>query len=141
MKVLFFWGGLAAILIGGCIIGLIIAHSGSAIVVRNATSVSLPEVRIETDTGENYTIKDLPAGQSRRIRLSGRDAALWLTVKMPLDVSDIIAKSNEIYVTSRVVVNAVITEQQLKMGLWLGKTGYTSSALFSGPKIDLEYAK
>jgi hypothetical protein len=116
MKSMFsFLGG---ILLGGVVFGaagvffgIILEHSGEpVVVVHNLSRSSIPNVRIETDVGESYAIDNLLTNESRRIRISGRDKALWIVAVMPTGVTN---RSAQVYVSSQGKVFGVVSEESV----------------------------
>ena len=114
-----FLGGVVVGVIAGALVfgtafgllGYVRAHSGEPyVIVRNLTQSPLTDVRIETDVGESYALKDTdPAGFSRT-QISGRDKALWVVATTSTRET---RKSEQIYVTSRGTVFVAVTEQSL----------------------------
>jgi hypothetical protein len=95
----------------GIFLGHYVSHSDEpVVVVRNVTHSSIPNLRIETDVGESYDIHDLRPNQSRNIRISGRDKALWILASMPSGKTN---SSEHIYVTSRGAVFGVVSEDSV----------------------------
>jgi hypothetical protein len=85
--------------IGGVFFGYLFAHFGEPLViVRNLTHSPISQVRIETGVGEFYTLENIPPGESRRTKVSGRDKALWVVVTSPTGERK---KSEQIYVSSQ----------------------------------------
>ncbi len=102
-RVLSFWGGLAVGGLvfgsGGILFGYILAHTGDpSVIVRNLTHSPIPEIRIETDVGETYTVDGIPPNGFRRTRISGKDKALWVVATLS---DGKMKKSEQIYVTSQ----------------------------------------
>lgn len=52
------------------------------VVVRNVRPDTIPRVRVETDIGESHIISTLKPHDSRRIKISGRDKALWIVATL-----------------------------------------------------------
>ena len=85
--------------VAGIFFGHMLALSNQpAIVARNLTRVTIPQVKIETDIGESHVIAELPSHQSRRIQLLGRDKSLWIVAKLA-DGTEL--TSEKTYVTSQ----------------------------------------
>ena len=104
-----------AVLFGasGIFFGHMLAHRDEpAVVVRNLTLVSIPQVKIETDVGESYAIPELPSHQSRRVKISGRNASVQIVAKLA-DGREL--TSEKIYVTSQGVVFATISENTVDL--------------------------
>ena len=107
-RVLFFTA--VAILFGasGLFFGHMLAHSDEpAVVARNLTRVTIPQVKIETDVGESHAVAELSSHQSHRVKISGRDKSLWIVAKLA-DGRELM--SSKIYVTLQGVVFATISE-------------------------------
>lgn len=104
-----------AVLFGasGIFFGHMLAHRGEpAVVVRNLTLVTIPQMRIETDVGESLAIAELPSHRSRRVKISGRDKSFWIVAKLA-DGREL--TSEKIYVTSQGVVFATISEDAVDL--------------------------
>jgi hypothetical protein len=104
-----------AILFGasGIFFGHMVAHSDEpAVIARNLTDVTIPQVKIETDVGESRAMAELPSHQSRRVKISGRDKSLWIVAKLA-DGREL--TSEKIYVTSQGVVFATISEDAVDL--------------------------
>ena len=110
-RVLSFIGGLVvgALIfgIGGAFLGYILAHTGEpSVIVRNLTQSPIPQVHIETDVGETYTLDSIPPDGSRRTQISGREKALWVVATL----SDGETKTSEkVYVTSQGTVFVAVS--------------------------------
>jgi hypothetical protein len=107
-----FLGGLifGALVFGACgiFVGYGLARSDQpAVVVRNITSAAISEVRIETDVGESHRISELLPQKPRRIKISGRDKALWITATTRTGK---ILTSEKIYVTSQGIIFGIVSE-------------------------------
>ena len=106
---------LGAFLFGACgiFLGYNLAHSNQpAVVVRNATHGTISQVKIETDVSESYVIPEVPAQQSRRTKLSGKDKVLWIKATT---LSNKILTSEKIYVTSEGIVFAIVSEDVIAL--------------------------
>jgi hypothetical protein len=99
--------------VSGIFFGHMLAHSDEpAVVVRNLTRVTIPQVKIETDVGESHALAEMPSHRSLRLRISGRDKSLWIVAKLA-DGREL--TSEKIYVTSQGVVFAVISEDDIDL--------------------------
>lgn len=94
--------------IGGVFFGYLFAHFGEPLViVRNLTHSPISQVRIETGVGELYTLENIPPGESRRTKISGRDKALWVVVTSPTGEKKM---SKQIYVSSQGKVFVAVSD-------------------------------
>jgi hypothetical protein len=102
-------GGLVFGTAGG-FLGYELAHAGEpSVIVRNLTRSPI-RVRLNTDIGESYPVEEIAVAESHRIRISGRDKALWITVTTATGDT---RKSEEIYVTSQGTVFAAVSDQSI----------------------------
>ncbi len=104
------WFLSGAVLFGllGIFFGHSIATSGEpVVVVRNLSKVSIPMIRIESDVGESYELGRLAPDASRRMKISGREKAAWVTL---LTETGEMKESQKVYVTSQGVLYVVITD-------------------------------
>jgi hypothetical protein len=87
--------------IGGAFLGYVLGHGEPSVIVRNLTDSPIPQVRIETDIGETYTLDSIsPAGSGRT------DKSLWIVATL----SDGTTKTSEqIYVTSQGTVFVAVS--------------------------------
>ena len=114
-RIFSFLGGflLSAVIfaVTGIFVGYVLGHSGQpSVLVRNLTTETIPRVAIETDVGESYSLADVPPKGFRRIEISGRDKALWITATA---ATGEIITSERIYVTSRGNVFGMVTEDTI----------------------------
>jgi hypothetical protein len=104
-------GGALAFGAVGVFFGYSLGHAGEpSVIVRNLTQSPITQVRIETDVGESYAVNDILPGTSRRIRISGRDKALWVVTTTSTGVT---RRSEQRYVTSQGVVFVAITDNEI----------------------------
>jgi|SRR4051794_4922474 hypothetical protein len=104
---------LGAIVFGAC--GAFFGYSFAitnqpAVVLLNTTAVAIPNLRVETDVGESYSVVDLPPRKSRRIQIAGREKLVWIVATTP---SGETLTSDKVYVTSQGIIFAVISEQAI----------------------------
>jgi hypothetical protein len=76
------------------------------VIVRNLTHSPMPQVRIETDVGETYTLESIPPDGSRRTQISGREKALWVVATLSNGETK---TSEQIYVTSQGTVFVAVS--------------------------------
>ena len=99
--------------IGGAFLGYILGHLGEpSVIVRNLTHSPIPQVRIETDVGETYTLDSIPPDGSGRTEISGRDKALWVVATLSDGTTK---KSEQIYVTSQGTVFVAVSENAISI--------------------------
>lgn len=92
--------------IGGAFLGYVLGHGEPSVIVRNLTDSPIPQVRIETDVGETYTLESISPNGSSYTHISGRDKALWVVATL----SDGTTKTSEqIYVTSQGTVFVAVS--------------------------------
>jgi hypothetical protein len=92
--------------IGGAFLGYVLGHGEPSVIVRNLTDSPIPQVRIETDIGETYTLDSISPAGSGRTDISGRDKSLWIVATL----SDGTTKTSEqIYVTSQGTVFVAVS--------------------------------
>ena len=97
--------------LGGVFFGYIFAQSGKpSVIVRNLTHSPIPQIRIETDIDETYTLESIPSDGSRRIQISGRDKALWVVA---ISQTGETKKSDQIYVSSQGTVFVAISSDAI----------------------------
>jgi hypothetical protein len=98
--------------IGGAFLGYILGHGEPSVIVRNLTHSPIPQIRIETDVGETYSLENIPSGGSGRTKISGRDKALWVVASL----SDGTTKTSEqIYVTTQGTVFVAVSEDAISI--------------------------
>jgi hypothetical protein len=78
----------------------------SPTVLINNSAPFTVAVRLETDTGESYSVGAVSAGAQARLSISGRDKLLWAVAKYPDGQSK---ESQKIYTTSQGTVSVLVT--------------------------------
>jgi hypothetical protein len=116
-----FSGGLivGAFLFGvlGIFVGYQIAQSGRpALVLRNLSNAEVAQVTVHSDTGDLRSIDRLPPKASRRIKLSGRDQALWITGTPAAGKT---LESEHVCITSGTLVFGAISENAIMLDVEL----------------------
>ena|SRR5947209_5212621 len=111
-RVVAFVGGLVlgGIVFGFCgtFFGYRLANSSKpAVVVHNVTAAAIPKLNIHTDVGESYVMTDLTPKKPQRLKISGREKALWITATLP---SGKTLTSEHIYTTSEGVVFVIVSD-------------------------------
>jgi len=104
------FGGVLGVVVVGMLVLYVQSELEPVVVVLNVTQSAIPHLTVETDIGERYLLEDVLPGQSRRVKISGRDKSLWLVVTMP---SGTIQKSESIYVSTSGSVYGTITEDKV----------------------------
>ena len=95
----------------GAFFGYSLVKSGEpALVVFNASLRPVASLKVETDVGESYHIADLLPQKACRIKISGRDKALWMTASTSAGKS---LTSNKTYVTSEGILFAIISDDSI----------------------------
>jgi xanthosine utilization system XapX-like protein len=112
-----FSGGLilGAFLFGalGIFVGYQIAQGGKpALVLHNLTDAEVAQITVHSDAGDSRSIDRLPPKASRRVKLSGRDQALWITGTTTAGRA---LESEHVYVTSGTLVFGAISENAIML--------------------------
>jgi hypothetical protein len=86
------------------------ACSSPVAVITNSSSESVT-VEIHTDVGESHTAT-IPAGESARLNISGRDKQLWVVATFANGRK---MESEKLYVSSKGVVSSTVTNNQVSI--------------------------
>ena len=113
---------IAAVAVISCIVGFFIgyqfAHTGQpAVVARNLTRGTIPQITIQTDRGESHVIANLASHKSSRVEVSPQKKGVRVVAKLA-DDRDL--SSQEVYLGSDGVLVASISDDSIDLDwvLW-----------------------
>jgi hypothetical protein len=97
----------------GFFLGYMLAKSDEpAVVARNLTRVTIPEVKVETDRGKSYILSNLASHQSRRVKISAAKKDVRVVAKLA-DGKELTTEKT--YVPSEGVLFATISEDAIDL--------------------------
>ncbi len=101
----------------GFFLGYMLAHINEpAVVTRNLTRVTIPQVKVETDRGESHLLTNLASHQSRRVEISAQKKDVWIVANLA-DGREL--TSEKVYVPSEGVLFATIFEDTIDLDFQL----------------------
>src|SRR6266446_4219665 len=97
----------------GFFIGYQLAHTGQpAVVTRNLTRTTIPQVTVETDRGESHVVTNLASRQSSRIEISTQKKDVRVIAKLA-DGRQL--RSEQTYVPSEGILFASISDDSIDL--------------------------
>jgi hypothetical protein len=101
----------------GFFLGYMLTKSDEpAVVARNLTHATIPEVKIETDRGESYILTNLASHQSQRVKISAAKKDVRIVAKLA-DGKELTTEKT--YVPSQGVLFATISEEAIDLDFQL----------------------
>lgn len=86
--------------------------SQPSVLVRNISLNEVEKVEVKSDVGENYDLGKIKIGESKVVKISGRDKALWISVTL---VSGVKIESKEVYVSGQGMIFFAITSEEITL--------------------------
>ena len=117
MKRLLLVAVVVAVAIVSCIVGFFmgyeVAHTGQpAVITRNVTRTSIPQITIQTDRGESHVITNLASHKSSRVEISPQKKGVQIVATLA-DGREL--RSEERYVPSEGILFASISEDSIDL--------------------------
>jgi len=100
-----------------CVIGFFmgyeLAHTGQpAVVTRNLTRTTIPQVTVQTDRGESHVVTNLASRQSSRVEISPQKKGVRVIAKLA-DGREL--SSEEVYLGSDGILFASISDDSIDL--------------------------